>query len=122
MFRPLALALLALAGFGGNAGAQVDINQQNLLDALTQGTEATLLTPATNGMVQVTSFVPPQRLSGAEATSLVERARRKLADVGIARPTGEHLAAALVELMPAGAPVAVRSEVIFTTALPQLIR
>jgi len=121
MFRHLGLALLALFGFAGSAAAQVDINVEKLLAALTQGAEATLLTPATNGMVQVTSFLPPRRYAHAEAAELVEAARRKLADAGIARPSGDQLAAALVELLPGGAPVQLRTEVVFAAALPQLI-
>jgi hypothetical protein len=122
MFRHFAFALLALAGFTPSAGAQVDINLHNLLTALTQGTEVTLLTPATNGMVQVTSFVPSQRFSGAEAAALVEGAQRWLGERGVARPTGEQLASALIEqLPPASKPAGLRSEVVFTTALPQLI-
>ncbi|MGQ0655864.1 MAG: hypothetical protein ACT4P4_27010 [Betaproteobacteria bacterium] len=135
MPRRLASAVLALAAYAASAAAQVDINLQNLLAALTQGTEVTLLTPATNGMVQVTSFVPPQRYSGADAAALVESARRRLAELGVARPTGEQLATALVGgtlelptgrtqlagLLPGAAPVALRTEVVFATALPQVI-
>lgn len=122
MFRHFALALLALAGFSPSADAQVDINLQSLLAALTQGTEVTLFTPATNGMVQVTSFLPSQRFSAAEAAALVEGAQRKLGERGVARPTGEQLASALIEQLPPGSrPAGLRSEVVFTTALPQLI-
>jgi hypothetical protein len=118
MFRRLAAAVLALAAYAGSAAAQVDINLQNLLAALTQGTEVMLLTPATNGMVQVTSFVPPQRYSEAEAAALIEGAQRGLAERGVKRPTGEQLAAALAGLLPQ---LALRTEVVFTPALPQLI-
>ena len=118
MFRRLYFAVLALAAYAGSAAAQVDINLQNLLSALTQGTEVTLLTPATNGMVQVTSFMPPQRYSEAEAAALVEDAQRALAERGVKRPSGEQLAAALARVLPQ---VAMRTEVVFTPALPQLI-
>lgn len=136
MFRLLGVALLGIFGTSGSAFAQADLNLQNLRAALTQGTEAALLTPATNGMVHVTSFVPPRRFSDEEAAAVVEAARERLAELGVARPTGEQLAAALVGgfvdapagrtqvsgVLPAGtAPIALRSEVMFATALPQLI-
>jgi hypothetical protein len=136
MYRLLGLALLGIFGTAGSAFAQADLNLQNLAAALTQGTEAVLLTPATNGMVQVTSFVPPRRFTEAEAAALVEAARSRLAGLGVSRPTGEELAAALVGgavdapagstqvsgVLPEGpAAVALRSEVIFATALPQVI-
>jgi hypothetical protein len=136
MSRYLRIALLAFSCCAGSVYAQGDLNLQNLLSSLSQGTEVTLLTAATNGMVQVTSFLPPRRFSGAEAAALVEDARRRLAELGVARPTGEQLATALVGgtvdlptgrtqlpgLMPAGGvPVSMRSEVVFASALPQVI-
>lgn len=136
MFRLLGLALLGVFGTTGSALAQADLNLQSLAAALKQGSEVRLLTPATNGMVQVTSFMPPRRFTDAEAAELVEAARSLLSGLGVLRPTGEQLAAALVGgvvdapagptqvggVLPEGsAPVPLRSEVIFATTLPQVI-
>lgn len=94
---PRAIAvLLAAALLNGNALAQSDNNMQSLFVGLTQGTEVTLVTPLANGMTEVTSFRPPARLGGAEAAGALEIARQQLAALGLAQPTGQQLAVALV--------------------------
>lgn len=94
--RRLRIALLALAAFAGNAAAQLDANLQNLLTSLTQGTEATLVSPLADGQVLVTSFTPPVRLTPFDAMTVLERARGLFASLGVAQPTGEQLAIALI--------------------------
>lgn len=137
MFRPLRIALAALACLGFDAAAQVvDLNLQNLLSGLMQGTEVTLLTPVGNGLVQVTSFTPPQRLSAVDAAGVVERARQHLAALGVTQPSGEQLAVALIggtvdvptgrtqlpRVLPgSGVIPAPRSQLIFSSALPQVV-
>lgn len=91
--RCVALALAALAS---QAWAQADANLQNLFIALTQGVEATLVTPLPNGLAEVTSFTPPVKLSAAEAAGAIERARQQLAALGVPQPSGQQLAVALV--------------------------
>src|SRR5678816_3611182 len=73
----------------------VDANLQALLTALMQGSQVALLTPLSNGMVEVTSFSAPGQRSAAEAAQLIESARINLSNLGVARPTGQQLAAAL---------------------------
>jgi hypothetical protein len=86
----------ALAALALEASAQADANLQNLLNGLTSGSEITLVTRLSNGMTEVTSFTPPVRLSAAEAAGAIERARHELAALGVAQPSGQQLALALV--------------------------
>jgi hypothetical protein len=88
-------ALLALALQSAIAQSG-DVNLQNLLAALTQGSEVTMYTPLANGMLQVTSFKPPARMTEAQAAAAVESARQQLAAVGITNPTADQFAHALV--------------------------
>ena len=87
--RLLAAAVLALAPFfnAATAQSQVDPNLQNLLTALTTGAEVLLVTPLLNGMQQVTSFQPSTRLSAADATAAIMRAREQLRLYGEPQPT-----------------------------------
>ena len=100
--RLIAAAVLAFAQFFNAAGAQslVDANLQNLLTALTTGAETTLVTPLLNGMQQVTSFQPSTRLSAADATAAIMRAREQLRLYGEPQPTAEEIARML-----AGGPI-----------------
>jgi hypothetical protein len=83
------------------ARAQVaDPNLQNLLVALTNGAETTLVTPLRSGMLQVTNFNPGGRLTPAEANMLVNQARDSLQALGDAQPTAEVIARML-----AGGPI-----------------
>jgi hypothetical protein len=125
----LALAIAAAAQTG---------NLQGLLAALTQGTEVTLITHFANGTSQVTSFRPPVRLAPDEAAAAIERARAELGVFGVAQPSGEQLAVALVggtldiptgrtqlpgivPKGPAGSAGAIRSQLVLTSALPQAV-
>ena len=114
--------------------AQAEANLQSLFVGLTQGTEVTLVTPLANGMAEVTSFSPPGRLSAAEAAGALERARQQLAALGVAQPSGQQLALALVGgtvdiptgrtqlggvLPPGTQPASIRSKLVAASALPQ---
>ena len=74
---------------------QVDPNFQALLAGLMQGTPITLLTPLSDGTVQVTSFTAPGQRSAADAAMLLQRAQVTLQNLGVVRPTGQQLATAL---------------------------
>lgn len=125
------LAVVAALAF--HAAAQAQDPVQNLLTALTLGSEVTLITPLANGMAQVTSFRPAARLSSADAVAAIERARLDLAALGVAQPTGEQLALALIGgtvdvpngrtqlrgVLPQGSASAVlRSQVVAAGSLP----
>jgi hypothetical protein len=86
--------LLALACSPALA-QQVDPNLQSLLTALMQGTPITLLTPLSDGTIQVTSFTAPGQRNAADAALLIQQARVDLQNLGVTRPTGQQLAAAL---------------------------
>lgn len=122
-----ALALAALA--------QAQNNLQNLLAALTQGSEVTLITALASGGTEVTSFRPALPMSPADAAAAVERAREELASLGVAQPSGRQLATALaggtVDIptgrtqmrgtLPQGvAGGTIRSQVIAAGTLPQV--
>jgi hypothetical protein len=127
------LAVVAALAF--QAAAHAQDNLQNLLAALTLGSEVTLITPLANGMAQVTSFRPAARLSSAEAVAAIERARLDLAAFGVMQPTGEQFALALVGgtvdvpsgrtqlrgVLPQGtANAAIRSQLVSAGSLPQV--
>lgn len=86
----------ALTAFACEALAQADANLQSLFVGLTQGTEVTLVTPLSDGMAEVTSFSPPGRLSAADAAGALEHARQQLGALGVAQPSGQQLAVALI--------------------------
>ena len=88
--------IAALAALALEASAQADANLQNLLNGLTSGSEVTLVTRLSNGMTEITSFSPPVRLSAVDAAGAIEHARNELAALGVAHPTGQQLALALV--------------------------
>src|SRR5688500_3394187 len=116
------------------AWAQAEANLQSLFIGLTQGTEVTLVTPLANGMAEVTSFSPPGRLSAADAAGALERARQQLAALGVAQPSGQQLAIALIGgtvdiptgrtqlggvLPPGTQRPSIRSQLVASGALPQ---
>ena len=101
--RPLAAVALALV-LQGTQAQMADPNLQNLLSALTTGTEVTLVTPLRSGMTQVTSFQPGGRLSAPDAVALIERARTQLQALGEPMPTAEQ-----ISRMLAGGPIEVPS-------------
>lgn len=134
MGRILRCVVAALTAFACEAWAQADANLQRLFAGLTQGSEVTLVTPLANGMAEVTSFLPPGRLSAADAAGALERARQQLAALGVAQPSGQQLAVALVGgtvdiptgrtqlggVLPAGTQRAsIRTQLVASGALPQ---
>jgi hypothetical protein len=136
MAAPFRTLLLSLAFVATHAAGQVDSNLQTLLNALMQGTEVALFTPLADGTVQVTSFRVPGQRSAAEAAALIQRARLNLTNLGVATPTGEQLATALiggpvdvpsgrtsmVGVLPAGTTgTQLRSQVVTAGGLPQAV-
>jgi len=136
MLTHVRMALFALAALSLDANAQFDSNFQNLLTGLTQGSEVTLLTPLSDGTVEVTSFFPPGRMSAAAATASIEQARAELVNFGIEQPTGAQLAAALVGgvlnvpsgsthlagvLPPGQRPGSFSAQIVAAQALPQVV-
>jgi hypothetical protein len=134
MGRILRCVVAAFTALACEAWAQADINLQNLFAGLTQGTEVTLVTPLANGMAEVTSFSPPGRFSAADAAGALERARQQLAALGVAQPSGQQLAVALVGgtvdipagrtqlggvLPPGTQRPSIRSQLVAAGALPQ---
>jgi len=134
MGRILRCVVAALTALACEAWAQADINLQSLFAGLTQGTEVTLVTPLANGMAEVTSFSPPGRFSAADAAGALERARQQLAALGVAQPSGQQLAIALVGgtvdipagrtqlggvLPPGTQRPSIRSQLVAAGALPQ---
>ena len=129
----LLAACLALAFSLAHAQAP-DPNLQNLLSALTTGSETLLVTPLRTGQLQVTSFNPGGRLSASDANLLINQARDSLQALGEPRPTAEEIARMLaggpIELpggrihtagmLPsAGWPASIRSQVVAAgTPLP----
>jgi hypothetical protein len=77
-----------------------DRNVQNLLAALINGTEATLVTPLSTGERQVTSFQSAGRMSAIDAMAAINRARAELQALGEPQPTAEEIARML-----AGGPI-----------------
>lgn len=141
--RPrLALALLAVLAFQG-VGAQEgfdgdpagNVNLQNLLAALTRGTQVVLYTPLANGLIEVTRFQPPIALPRPQAEAAVAIARQHLRSLDIEHPTAEQFAKALAGgsiagrdgpmqlpgVLPlTGQPPVVTTEVLLANGLPQV--
>lgn len=84
----LAPQLLALAGSSANF--------ESLVNGLTQNQPVTLTTVGADGQVQIVTFLPGTALSAADAARLLETARQNLIVRGVAAPTAQQLALALV--------------------------
>jgi len=80
-----------LVAFAGSA-----LNFQNLVNGLTQGTPAQLVTVLPNGFTQVVTFTPAAAMSPADIARVLEGARQQLISLGIASPTAEQLGIALM--------------------------
>jgi hypothetical protein len=124
--RATLAAVLACSALFARAQT-ADPNLQNLLAALTNGTDVTMVTPLTSGMLQVTSFNPGNRMSAIDAMAAVNRARSQLQALGEPQPTAEQIARMLaggpielpggriqaVGILPAsGQPAAIRSQIV----------
>lgn len=97
--RATLAAVLACSALLARAQS-TDPNLQNLLAGLTSGTEVTLVTPLTSGMLQVTSFNPGARMSAVDAMAAINRARSQLQALGEPQPSTEEIARML-----AGGPI-----------------
>lgn len=133
--RLAAAALLVCAAIVARAQSD-DRNLQNLLAALVNGTEATLVTPLTTGEVQVTSFQSASRMSAIDAMAAINRARAELQALGEPRPTSDEIARMLAGgpielpggrvvaqgmLTASGQPAVIRSQIVAAgTPLPGL--
>lgn len=129
----LLAACLALA-FSLAHAQSPDPNLQNLLSALTTGSETLLVTPLRSGQFQVTSFNPGGRLSPTDANMVINQARDQLQSLGEPQPTAEEIARILAGgpidlpsgrvhaagmLPAAGRPASIRSQVVAAgTPLP----
>jgi len=117
-------------------GQQVDASFQALLTALMQGTPITLLTPRSDGTIEVTSFTAPGQRTAADAAMLIQSARVNLQNLGVVQPTGQQLAAALAGgaidvptgrtqmrgVLPQGtAGVTMQSQVVNAASLPTIV-
>ena len=76
------------------AGSQT--NFQNLVTGLAQGTPVQLVTVLPDGSAQVVNFTPTGTLTTEQIAQSLEAARQRLIGLGIATPTAEQLATALV--------------------------
>src|SRR3954468_18010919 len=131
--RPGAAAVLVCAALAAHAQSD-DRNVQNLLAALVNGAEATLVTPLITGEVQLTSFQSASRMSAVDAMAAINRARAQLQALGEPQPTAEEIARMLAGgpielpggrietpgmLTASGQPAVIRSQIVAAgTALP----
>src|SRR5688572_10706180 len=94
----LAPQLLAFAGSSGNLAA--------LVGGMAQGTVVTLVTQGLDGQIQVATFTPPAAGGAPEIARALEAARTSLISRGIAAPSAQQIAVALMGgnlTTPAGA-------------------
>jgi hypothetical protein len=71
-------------------------NFDSLVTGLTTGAPVTLNTVTADGSLQVVTFVPGTRLTPTDAARILETVRQNLIARGIATPTGDQIAAALL--------------------------
>lgn len=76
------------------AGSQV--NFQNLVNGLSQGTLVQLFTTLPDGFTQVVTFTPAAALAPDQIAQALETARQRLIGLGIPNPTAEQLARTLM--------------------------
>src|SRR5882672_5291479 len=72
-----------------------DANLQSLANGLSLGQTVTLVTPGADGLLQIVTFTPPSAL-GTGVASALEQARTSLIARGIAQPTAQQIAVALM--------------------------
>ena len=80
-----------LVAFTGSTG-----NFDSLVTGLAQGTPVTLTTVGADGLVQIVTFVPGTTQTPADIARNLESARQNLISRGVANPTAQQLAVALV--------------------------
>lgn len=90
-------------------------NFEAIVNGLTQGVPVTIITvDAATGTQQTVTFTPPATLTAADAARVIEAARNNLITRGVATPTAQQIATALV-----GGPVATPAgTVTLTPAIP----
>lgn len=71
-------------------------NFESLVNGLTAGTPVTLTTIGADGTMQIVTFLPGQAMSVVDAARILETARQNLIARGIATPSAQQVAAALV--------------------------
>jgi hypothetical protein len=71
-------------------------NFDSLVTGLTTGAPVTLNTVTADGSLQTVTFMPGTRLAPTDAARILETVRQNLIARGIATPTGDQIAAALV--------------------------
>jgi hypothetical protein len=71
-------------------------NFDSLVTGLTTGAPVTLTTTAPDGTLQIVTFVPGTKLSPVDAARILETVRQNLIVRGIATPSGDQIAAALL--------------------------
>lgn len=84
----LAPQLIAFAGSSANF--------ESLVNGLTQGTPVTLTTVSADAGVQIVTFLPATARTAADAARSLEAARQSLISRGIALPSAQQLAIALL--------------------------
>jgi hypothetical protein len=80
-----------LVAFAGSTG-----NFDSLVSGLTQGTPVTLTTVGADGLVQIVTFMPGATLSAPDVARQLETARQNLIVRGVATPSAQQLAVALL--------------------------
>ena len=73
-----------------------DVNFTNLVNGLALGVPVTLTTTVAPGVTQVVSFTPTGTMTPVQIAQVLESARQSLIARGIATPTAQQLATALV--------------------------
>ena len=73
-----------------------DVNFTNLVNGLAVGVPVTLTTTVAPGVTQVVSFTPTGTMTPVQIAQVLESARQSLIARGIATPTAQQLATALV--------------------------
>src|SRR5918999_6292460 len=71
-------------------------NFDSLVTGLTTGAPVTLATVGADGSLQIVTFLPGTAVSATDAARILEQARQNLIARGIATPTGQQIAAALL--------------------------
>src|SRR5262245_25454745 len=101
-----------LVSFAGS-----DANLQALSNGLTSGQTVTLVTPGPDGILQIVTFTPPAAL-GSDTARALEQARTLLISRGIAQPSAQQVAVALMggTLVTSAGPLQVQG--ILTGSIP----
>ena len=94
-----------------------DANLQSLVSGLGAGQAVTLVTQNADGSLQIVTFTPPSGL-GSGVSRALEQARTNLISRGIAQPTGQQIAVALMGGTLATSAGAVQIPGVLTNAVP----